>query len=109
MAFKIFLIVFSVFAILRAKKQYDKKQASRYWAVMWSFMWVLVIVAALLPQATDALASLAGVERGADLLMYTAVMFLLYAAYRSMVHQQKTDADITELVRKIAVDHPERS
>lgn len=108
MMFKIFLIVFSLYAILRAKKQYEKREASWYWAVVWSLMWVFVIAVALMPQATDAIAAFAGVGRGADLLVYTAVIFLLYATHRSMVRQQKMSEDITELVRKIAVDRPER-
>ena len=109
MVFKVFLILFSVYAIARAKKQYEKRQASWYWAVVWSFMWLFVIAAALMPQATDAVAAFAGVGRGADLLVYIAVIFLLYTTYRSMGHQQKMSEDITELVRKIAVDRPERS
>lgn len=108
MVFKIFLIAFSLYAIARAKKQYEKREASWYWAVVWSFMWVVVIAVALMPQATDAVATFAGVGRGADLLVYIAVIFLLYATHRAMVRQQKMSEDITELVRKIAVDRPER-
>lgn len=109
MLFKIFLIVFSLFAIARVKKQYEQRQASWYWAAVWSLMWVVVILAALMPQGTDAVAAYVGVGRGADLFVYIAVVFLLYANYRSLVRQQKMSDDITELVRKIAVDHPERS
>ena len=109
MAFKIFMILFSLYAMLRAKKQYETLQASRYWAVVWSLMWVVVILVALMPQATDSVAAFVGVGRGADLLVYVAVIFMLYATYRSMVRQQKMSEDITELVRKIAVDRPERS
>lgn len=108
MVFKIFLIAFSLYAIARAKKQYEKREASWYWAVVWSFMWVVVIGVALMPQATDVVAEFVGVGRGADLLVYIAVIFLLYATHRLMVRQQKMSEDITELVRKIAVDRPER-
>jgi len=109
MVFKIFLIVFSLYAIARARRQYLQREASWYWAVVWSFMWLFVIAVALMPQVTDVVANFVGVGRGADLLVYLAVIFLLYATYRSMVHQQKMSEDITELVRKIAVDRPERS
>lgn len=108
MAFKIFLILFSAYAIFHVKQQYSKREASWYWAVVWSCVWVFVIAVALMPQATDAVAAFAGVGRGADLLVYIAVIFLLYATYRSLARQQKMSEDITELVRKIAVDHPER-
>lgn len=109
MVFKIFLIVFSLYAILRTRKQYEAKNASRYWMVVWSVVWLFVIAVAVVPQATDVVAAWVGVGRGADLLVYLAVIVLLYVTYRSLVRQQKMSEDITELVRKIAVDRPERS
>lgn len=108
MVFQFFLIAFSVYAIGRSLKQYTKKQVSKYWVVVWSFLWVIVIGVALMPQATDRIARMVGVGRGADLLVYLSVTFLLYAVLRLMVRQQKMSEDITELVRKIAVDHPEK-
>ena len=71
-------------------------------------MWLVVIGVAVTPQSTDIVASFVGVGRGADLLVYLAVTFLLYAVLRLMVRQQKMSEEITELVRKIAVDHPEK-
>ncbi len=108
MLFKIFLITFAFFALYRAKKQYDKKQISRYWVMIWSALWIVIIGVALMPQATDAMAAFVGVGRGADLLLYTSVMFLLYATYRTMVKQQKMSEEITELVRRIAIDNPKQ-
>ena len=108
MVFKLFLIAFSLYAIARSFKQYHKRQVSKYWAIVWSFMWLVVIGVALTPQSTDVVASFVGVGRGADLLVYLAVTFLLYAVLRLMVRQQKMSEEITELVRKIAVDHPEK-
>ena len=67
-------------------------------------MWVVVVFVALMPQATDVLARIAGVERGADLVVYTAVVVLSYAVYRLMVRQQKLNEEVTELVRTIGID-----
>ncbi len=106
MMFQLFLVAFSLYAILRSVKQYSRKQVSRYWVVVWSVLWTTVIGVALMPQATDRIAALAGIGRGADLLVYLAVTFLLYAVLRIMVRQQKMSEEITELVRSIAIDHP---
>ena len=67
-------------------------------------MWAVVVFVALMPQATDVLARIAGVERGADLVVYTAVVVLSYAVYRLMVRQQKLNEEVTELVRTIGID-----
>ena len=106
--FQFFLIAFSAYAIARSFKQYSRKQVSKYWVAVWSLLWLMVAGVALMPQATDSIATLAGVGRGADLLVYLAVTFLLYAVLRLMVRQQKMSEEITELVRKIAIDNPEK-
>ena len=67
-------------------------------------MWIIVVFVALMPQATAVLARIAGVERGADLVVYTAVVVLSYAVYRLMVRQQKLNEEVTELVRTIGID-----
>ncbi len=106
MMFQFFLIVFSLYAIARSFRQYSQKQVSKYWVVVWSVLWLVVAGVALMPQATDRVAAFAGVGRGADLLVYLAVTFLLYAVLRLMLRQQKMSEEITELVRKIAIDNP---
>lgn len=108
MWFQLFLIVFAVVAILRTWNQYTKRQVSKYWFVVWAALWLAVIVVAVTPQTADFAAQIVGVERGADLLVYTAVVVLAYMTFRLTVRQQKLNEEITELVRKIAVDHPER-
>lgn len=108
MIFQTFLIAFSVYAIARSMRQYAQKRVSKYWVAVWSVLWVIVIGVALMPQITDRIAQYVGVGRGADLLVYLAVTFLLYAVLRIMVRQQKISEEITELVRNIAIDHVER-
>lgn len=108
MIFQIFLIAFSAYAIARSFKQYFHRQVSKYWVAVWSVLWLTVAAVALMPQATDRVAAFAGVGRGADLLVYLAVTLLLYAVLRLMVRQQKMSEEITELVRKIAIDNPKK-
>lgn len=106
MVFKIFLILFSLYAMFRLRSQYVTHQTSWYWAVMWSAVWGVVILVALVPDITNSLASFVGVGRGADVFVYTAILVLLYTTHRLLVRQQKMSEEITELVRRIALDHP---
>lgn len=104
MAFKIALILFALFASLRTWRQYKAQKVTRQWFVIWSILWLLIIVVALVPQTTDMLAANVGVGRGADLLVYIAVVFLLYAQFRTMVRTKKLHEQQTELVRRIAIE-----
>lgn len=103
MIFKIFLIVVALLAMLKTYRQYRRKEQSLYWFIISSIFWALVILVAFLPQWADVVARTVGVERGADLLVYIAVVILSYGLYRTIVQQERTRREITELTRQIAL------
>jgi hypothetical protein len=103
MVFQIFLILFAIFGLVRAGKQYNTHKISRHWFALWGLVWVLLILAAIFPSVIDNLAHAVGVERGADLLLYISVVVLIYATFRTMVLTQKLSEEHTELVRQIAL------
>lgn len=103
MLFQIGVILFALLVILRTYGQYKKEQVSRYWLLAFSWVWIVVAGSALVPRATDTVAQWVGVERGADMLVYIAVLVLLYGVYRLLVRTQRMHEEITELVRQIAL------
>lgn len=106
MVFQTSIVIFAVLVVLRTYGQYKKEIVSRYWLLAFSFLWALVVIAALVPRATDIIAQAVGVERGVDMLVYIAVLVLLYAVYRLFVRTQHMHEEITELVRQIALSNP---
>ena len=104
MIFQIALILFAVFGIIHAFRQYRGQKVSGYWFLLFSIFWLVVIGAALLPKFTDVLAQVVGVERGADFIAYTAIVALSYSMYRVLVRLEKIRQEITEVVRMIAID-----
>lgn len=106
MLFQIGIILFAVVVILRTYGQYKKEYVSRYWLIAFSFLWIMVMIATLVPKGTDRIAQLVGVERGADLFVYVAVLVLVYVVYRLLVRVQHMHQEITELVRQIALANP---
>lgn len=103
MIFKLFLVIFALFALSKTVNQYRHKRVSLHWCAIWTCFWVIVIVVAFLPQTTDIVARYVGVERGADLLVYLAVVLLSYGFYRALVNNARHDREITELVRRLAI------
>ncbi len=108
MIFQILLVAFALFAIIHASRQYARQKISRYWFGLWTILWLVVILVALAPQTTDLVAQTVGVQRGADLLVYTAVVILVYGLYRMSVRVMRVEREITELVRKVAIDRAEQ-
>lgn len=106
MIFQFGVVIFALLVILRTYGQYKREIVSRYWLLAFSFLWILIGVAAIIPHTTDDIAHFVGVERGADMLVYIAVLVLLYAVYRLFVRVQKMHEEITELVRQIALANP---
>ena len=102
MIFQIFLVTFALFAILKTLRQYKSQKVSVYWLMVWILFWVAVITVAFVPQTTDVIASYVGVEKGADLMVYSAIVILFYIVYRLLVRTEKQNRELTELVRKIA-------
>ncbi len=103
MIFKIFLIAFALFALTITVKQFRLRKVSLYWFVSWTILWAVVIVVALIPQATDPIAQIVGIERGADLLVYVAIVVLSYGLYRVLIRLEKVQKEITDIVREVAI------
>ncbi|OGL95864.1 hypothetical protein A2348_00435 [Candidatus Uhrbacteria bacterium RIFOXYB12_FULL_58_10] len=108
MTFQVILVLFALFAITRTSRQYRKRKVSLYWFLLWTGLWALVIGIALYPTTADAIARFVGVERGADLALYLAVVLLAYLVFRLFVRQEETERSITQVVRQIAVQHPSK-
>lgn len=108
MIFKILLIAFALFALSKTLKQYKDRRVSKHWFTVWSLFWVVVIVVAFLPHTTDLLAQYVGVEKGADLIVYCAVVILSYGLYRVIAKQEKFNRELTELVRQMAIEQAKK-
>lgn len=104
MIFQIILVVFAASAIYRTLGQFRARKVSKYWFTLWTLVWLAVIVVAITPHTTDLIAQAAGVGRGADLLVYSSIVVLIYAVFRLVASQQRLSQELTTLIRKIAID-----
>jgi hypothetical protein len=104
MLIQIILLIFIGFVFLRIFSRIKRKEITLKEGIFWSFFWVLVGLAVLFPKTTDLFAKTLGVGRGADLLVYLAVIFLFYLVFRIFVHLEKIERNITKIIRKIALE-----
>lgn len=64
---------------------------------------VSAVIAVIFPSLTNAVASVLGVGRGTDLLLYGLIVVFLGFAVTSSAHNRRLDRQITDLARQIAL------
>lgn len=75
---------------------------------LWLLVWTLAAVAFARPQWTTQAAKAVGIGRGADALLYCAVLAGLVFALRQAVAQRRLERQITLLVRALALQSPHK-
>ncbi len=105
MLFRILLIIAASAFFLRIFGQYRTKKVSFSWLSVCTLFSAAVVVVVLNPGITDFLANIAGVGRGADLVVYSSLVILFIATLSHTIALEKSREELTELVRKLAIDN----
>ena len=101
-------ILVSLCIVIILFKLFKQRQASKISTksfLLWIILWLIIAVVFWQPDTTSYLANLFGVQRGADLAIYVAIIVILYLLFRIFVRLNKIDSDITKLVREDAIKH----
>jgi hypothetical protein len=70
----------------------------------WTAFWMAGAAAVTFPDAATRLAHWFGIGRGVDFVMYVSLLAVFYAIFRMLVKIERTNRDITELVRRLALE-----
>lgn len=104
LAIQVLIVLFVLFAISRVVRRFRGGGISPTELLGWTGFWILVAVAVLTPELTQRLARLLGVGRGADAILYLAVVTLSYAFFRLYMRLRDLERQLTILVRALALD-----
>ena len=90
-------IIISIIAFDVAKKQ--KFNALHFIVFIW--VWVGLLVFTFFPNILDFIWSFFGVQRWSDVLVYWAIVFLIYFVILLLSKIEKNNEDITKLLKEI--------
>jgi small membrane protein len=102
-AIQIVLVAFAVFAFSRAVIGLRRGTLTVAPFVLWSLFWAAVVVVALRPETTAAVARVFGVGRGADLAIYLALMLVFFLLFRLFAKIEDLERQLTQFVRAQAL------
>lgn len=104
MLIQILAIIFVIFALWRVIAKYRRHELKPSEFSMWLIFWLAVGVAFFIPESLTKIANLLGIGRGADLVLYVAVVVVFYLMFRIFVRLEKMEKNITKVVRKYTID-----
>lgn len=104
---QILAILFVLFACWRVINKFRRKELKISEFLMWLIFWLAVGIAFIIPESLTTLANLLGIGRGADLVLYVAVVVVFYLMFRIFVRLEKMEKNITKVVRDKALKDEE--
>lgn len=78
-------------------------------SLFWVVLWIAALFAVIYPDTTTELAKTLGIRRGADLLVYSAVLSFIVGFYLVSLRLRQMSREITLLTREVALLEAERT
>jgi small membrane protein len=101
------LMVFSLLTAMTLSAGVRGMVRKRIVAV-WLAIWTIGALAIVWPRSTFLVARWLGIGRGADLLLYLSVLFMLVGFFYVYGRFRRLDRQITLLVRRLAIENAEQ-
>lgn len=102
-AIQLVLLIFIIFFLSRVYLRVREKVITVKTAIFWTLVWLVALTGILLPGTTTKIASIFGVGRGVDIILYLAVSLLFYLVFRIYVTLEDLRREITKVVRMVAL------
>jgi len=101
---QVIIVLFALFTLTRVVRRFHEREISLGGFLAWTAFWTGVGVLVLAPVATKWLARLLGVGRGADAVFYVTLVALCYFCFRLQLKTRDLEHQITQLVRRLAIE-----
>ena len=95
--------IFLLFALSRVVVQVRNAKLSIGAFLFWTALFIFALAGVLEPELTSHVARFLGIGRGTDVVLYGSIALLFYLIFRLSIALEDTRREISELVRKIAL------
>ena len=69
----------------------------------WAMLWIAAAVAIARPELTAMVARALGIGRGTDLVLYVAILAMVFGFFAVYVRLRRVESDLTKIVRELAI------
>lgn len=100
---KVFSIVLAWIAISKSYVDFRAKKESLGMFVLWTFIWIGIVLVALFPSIIDLLIGFGGGRAGIGTFLGMAIVFILFLVYRMYVRMESLEQKVTAIVQEMAL------
>lgn len=106
--FQILFTLFSLVILAIIVRRFSKQELSGRAAGFWGLIWMLGLIVVLQPQVASQLATLLGIGRGSDLILYVAIIVLFFMIFKVQISVEKMKISLARIVRHYALEDQEK-
>lgn len=96
-------IIIGVVGIIYTFLRFRENKMSLGMLVIWSIVWIVLIVLSIFPEATIYFANLTGIGRGLDVILILGLIGCYYLIFRIYNKLENIEQEITHIAREIAL------
>ncbi|MBI4814174.1 MAG: DUF2304 family protein [Methanobacterium sp.] len=97
-------LIIGIIGIIVTFLRFKDGKMSLNMLLVWSVIWILLIVFSIYPDTTTLLASITGIGRGLDLILIIGLIGCYYFIFKIYNIMENIEEEITHLVREIALE-----
>lgn len=96
-------IIIGVVGIIYTLLRFRESKTSLGMLLIWSVVWIVLIVLSIFPDATVYFADLTGIGRGLDVILILGLIGCFYLIFRIYNKIENIEQEITHIAREIAL------
>lgn len=97
--------IISVIAIVWFFLRYLKEKNSLLTVLLWTVLWIFVIIFSIFPNASFIFARFFGITRGLDFIIIVVFAVLLYTIFKLYYKLDKLEDDVNKIVKEVALNN----
>lgn len=103
--YSIIFPIISILAILWFFYRYLKQKQSLMTVILWTVLWLFVIVFSIFPNASERFARLFGITRGLDFIIIVVFVVLFYIGFRLYNRLDILQDELNKVVKEVALSN----
>lgn len=103
--YSILFPIISILAILWFFYRYLKEKQSLITVILWTILWLFVILFSIFPRASEQFARLFGITRGLDFIIIAVFAVLFYIIFGLFNRIDRLQDEINKIVKEVAINN----
>lgn len=103
MLLQVIITVLILLALASAVSKYRKGKINSGEFILWSVLWLALLVASIFPNLPSTLSVYLGIGRGVDMVIYASIFVLFFLVFKIYVRMESQEREMTALVRELSI------